>query len=232
MEGTGMTRVLITDDQTLMRMGFSMVVDAADDLEVVGEAADGNACLTQVKALHPDVVLMDIRMPGMDGIEATRRISAEYPDTKVLILTTFDLDEYAFSALQAGASGFLLKDAEPAMVVSAIRTVASGDAVVSPRITRRMIELFADKMPATGESDHTRPAPATAVIEKCGLTAREAEVWSYMARGLSNAEIADTLFLSTTTIKTHVGNILSKLGVRDRVQAVVVAYEHGLLDGE
>ncbi|OKL50271.1 response regulator [Boudabousia marimammalium] len=224
-----MIRVLITDDQSLMRMGFGMVIGAEEDMEVVGEASNGLVALQQVKALKPDVVLMDVRMPEMDGIAATKAIAEEYPETKILILTTFDLDEYAFAALQAGASGFLLKDAEPASVVDAIRAIAGGDAVVSPRITRRMIELFADRMPRESDSTGSRPIEALQVIENSKLTSREVEVWKLLARGLSNHEIAEKLFLSTTTIKTHVGNILAKLGVRDRVQAVVVAYEHNLL---
>jgi len=217
-------RVLLVDDQALMRMGFAMVLDAEDDIEVVGEAGDGEAALTQVRALDPHVVLMDVRMPGMNGIEATRRIVADFPHVRVLVLTTFDLDEYAFAALRAGASGFLLKDAEPSALVAAIRTVASGDAVVSPRVTRRMLELFASHLPVSAdEPDHdTDPRLAA-------LTPREVEVWGAIARGLSNHEIADEFFLSEATVKTHVGNVLSKLGVRDRVQAVIVAYEWGIV---
>jgi DNA-binding NarL/FixJ family response regulator len=222
----GPVRVLLVDDQALLRMGFALVLDAEDDLEVVGEAGDGRAALAQVAALRPDVVLMDVRMPGMNGIEATERVVAEHPGTRVLILTTFDLDEYAFAALRAGASGFLLKDARPAELVAAIRAVASGDAVVSPRVTRRMLEMFADRLPAQAEPG---PGGAAGVDPRLGgLTPRELEVLGAVAEGLSNAEIAARFFLSEATVKTHVGRILAKLGVRDRVQAVVLAYETGL----
>jgi DNA-binding NarL/FixJ family response regulator len=219
-----MISVLLVDDQTLIRMGMRLVLEAAGDLTVVGEAGDGSAALTQVAALDPDVVLMDVRMPGMNGIEATGRIAAEHPRSRVLILTTFDLDEYAFEGLRAGASGFLLKDAPPADLVAAVRTVASGDAVVSPRITRRMLELFADRMPEAGAAQ--RP-PLDPRLDS--LTPRETEVLQAVAQGLSNQEIADRLVLSETTVKTHVGRVLAKLGVRDRVQAVVLAYETGLV---
>lgn len=219
-----MTRVLLVDDQALLRMGFRLVLEAEDDLEVVGEAGDGTQALEQVRELAPDVVLMDVRMPGMNGIDATTRIVAEHPDTRVLILTTFDLDEYAFAALRAGASGFLLKDARPAELVAAIRTVASGDAVVSPRVTRRMLELFAGRLPEPDAAEDAGPDPRLG-----GLTPRELEVLRAVAEGLSNAEVATRLFLSEATVKTHVGRILGKLGVRDRVQAVVLAYETGLV---
>ena len=222
MAAAGMIRVLLADDQALIRMGFRMVLDAEADIEVVGEAADGAAAITQAKALNPDVVLMDIRMPGVNGIEATAEITRTL-DTKVLILTTFDLDEYAFGGLRAGASGFLLKDTRPAELIEAIRTVASGEAVVSPRITRRMLEMFAGQLPsgatASGQGD---PRIAS-------LTPRETEILCLVARGMSNAEIAAELVVSATTVKTHVGSVLAKLGVRDRVQAVVVAYETGLV---
>lgn len=217
----GTIRVLLADDQSLLRMGFRMVLDAEDDLEVVGEASDGTSAVQMVRALTPDVVLMDVRMPGVDGIEATSRIVEEHPDVRVLILTTFDLDEYAFAGLRAGASGFLLKDIPPAELTAAIRTVARGDAVVSPRVTRRMLELFAAQMPCETE-DGELPVP-DARIER--LTAREREVFVLMAKGLSNGEIAAHLVVSETTVKTHVGSILAKLEVRDRVQAVVLAYE-------
>lgn len=218
-------RVLLVDDQALMRMGFAMVLDAEDDLEVVGEAGDGATALAQVRALRPDVVLMDVRMPGMNGIEATERLTAEHPEVRVLVLTTFDLDEYAFAALRAGASGFLLKDAEPAALVTAIRTVASGEAVVAPRVTRRMLELFAPHLPVHPDAPPTATDPRLA-----DLTPREVEVLRAVARGLSNAEIATELVLSEATVKTHVGRILAKLEVRDRVQAVIVAYETGLVE--
>ena len=221
MAAAGMIRVLLADDQALIRMGFRMVLDAEADIEVVGEAADGAAAITQAKALNPDVVLMDIRMPGVNGIEATAEITRTL-DTKVLILTTFDLDEYAFGGLRAGASGFLLKDTRPAELIEAIRTVASGEAVVSPRITRRMLEMFAGQLPS-GATASGQVDPRIA-----SLTPRETEILCLVARGMSNAEIAE-LVVSATTVKTHVGSVLAKLGVRDRVQAVVVAYETGLV---
>lgn len=222
MAAAGMIRVLLADDQALIRMGFRMVLDAEADIEVVGEAADGAAAITQAKALNPDVVLMDIRMPGVNGIEATAEITCTL-DTKVLILTTFDLDEYAFGGLRAGASGFLLKDTRPAELIEAIRTVASGEAVVSPRITRRMLEMFAGQLPS-GATASGQVDPRIA-----SLTPRETEILCLVARGMSNAEIAAELVVSATTVKTHVGSVLAKLGVRDRVQAVVVAYETGLV---
>ena len=222
MAAAGMIRVLLADDQALIRMGFRMVLDAEADIEVMGEAADGAAAITQAEALNPDVVLMDIRMPGVNGIEATAEITRTL-DTKVLILTTFDLDEYAFGGLRAGASGFLLKDTRPAELIEAIRTVASGEAVVSPRITRRMLEMFAGQLPSgTATSGQVDPRIAS-------LTPRETEILRLVARGMSNAEIAAELVVSATTVKTHVGSVLAKLGVRDRVQAVVVAYETGLV---
>ncbi len=222
---TDLIRVLLVDDQALMRMGFAMVLDAEEDLEVVGEAGDGAAALIQVEALAPDVVLMDVRMPGMNGIDATKQIVAKHPEVRVLVLTTFDLDEYAFAALRAGASGFLLKDTEPAALVAAIRTVASGDAVVAPRVTRRMLELFAPHLPVNPGQPTSKTDPRLAA-----LTPRELEVLRAVARGLSNTEIATEFFVSEATVKTHIGNILSKLDVRDRVQAVILAYESGLVD--
>ena len=221
-----MITVLLVDDQSLIRMGLRLVLEAAEDVTVVGEAGDGAAALTQVGSLDPDVVLMDIRMPGMNGIDATAGIAAEHPRSRVLILTTFDLDEYAFAALRAGASGFLIKDAPPADLVQAIRTVASGDAVVSPRVTRRMLDLFADRIPeSSGPS-----GPQRSIDPRLqSLTPREEEVLRAVAEGLSNLEIAERLVVSETTVKTHVGRILAKLGVRDRVQAVVFAYEAGLV---
>ncbi|WP_250448284.1 response regulator transcription factor [Actinotalea sp. C106] len=219
-----MTDVLLVDDQALLRMGFRLVLEAEADLTVVGEASDGRAAVEQVAALRPEVVLMDVRMPGTNGIDATTQIVAEHPRTKVLILTTFDVDEYAFAALRAGASGFLLKDARPAELVAAIRSVASGDAVVSPRVTRRMLEMFAGHLPTPQDGPPTDLDPRLAE-----LTPRELEVLRTVAQGLSNAEIATRLFLSEATVKTHVGRILAKLEVRDRVQAVVLAYETGLV---
>ena len=222
-EVSGPISVVLADVQALMRMGFRMVLEAEDDINVVGEASDGTAALAQAKALHPDVILMDVRMPGMNGIEATELIARECPGTRVLILTTFDLDEYAFAGLRAGASGFLLKDTRPTELAEAIRTVASGEAVVSPRITQRMLEMFASSLPNSG-----KPAqPSDPRIDS--LTPREKEILVLMSQGMSNAEIADRLVVSATTVKTHVGNVLAKLDVRDRVQAVVVAYETGLM---
>lgn len=210
-------RVLIVDDQQLIRLGFRMVLDAAEGIEVVGEAEDGDAALRCVASSSPDVVLMDVRMPGVDGIEATARIRAEHPGVAVLVLTTFDLDEYAFGALRAGAGGFLLKDARRDELVAAVRAVAAGEATLAPRITRRMIELVT----ATG-------LPAPQPVAPSSLTAREADVLAAMARGLTNLEIAAELFLSESTVKTHVGRILTKLPARDRVHAVLIA--HGLAD--
>ena len=222
-EVSGPISVVLADDQALMRMGFRMVLEAEEDINVVGEASDGTAALAQAKALHPDVILMDVRMPGMNGIEATELIARECPGTRVLILTTFDLDEYAFAGLRAGASGFLLKDTRPTGLAEAIRTVASGEAVVSPRVTQRMLEMFAPSLPNSG-------APTQASDPRIdSLTPREKEILVLMSQGLSNAEIADHLVVSATTVKTHVGNVLAKLDVRDRVQAVVVAYETGLM---
>jgi DNA-binding NarL/FixJ family response regulator len=217
-------RVVLVDDQPLLRTGFRMILHATDDVSVVGEAADGGAAVTQVAELKPDVVLMDIRMPGMDGIEATRRIVASGSTSRVLILTTFDLDEYAFAGLRAGASGFLLKDVPPAELTSAIRAVASGDAVVSPRITRELLDRYATSLPPTG--GEATPAVHPILSQ---LTEREGEVLLAIASGLSNAEIAAQLVLSEATVKTHVTRILGKLGLRDRVQVVVLAYEQHLV---
>ena len=220
---SGPISVVLADDQALMRMGFRMVLEAEDDINVVGEASDGTAALAQAKALNPDIILMDVRMPGMNGIEATGLITRECPGTRVLILTTFDLDDYAFAGLRAGASGFLLKDTRPTELAEAIRTVASGEAVVSPRITQRMLEMFASSLPNSG-------TPAQASDPRIdSLTPREKEILVLMSQGMSNAEIAEHLVVSATTVKTHVGNVLAKLDVRDRVQAVVVAYETGLM---
>ncbi len=214
-------RVLLVDDQSMLRLGFRMVLAAEEGIEVVGEAGDGAAGVAMTKALRPDVVLMDVRMPGVDGIEATRRILAEAPEVRVVVLTTFDLDEYAFAALRAGASGFLLKDARPAELVGAIRSVAAGDAAVAPRVTRRMLELFAERLPDAG-------AAPRADERLAGLTPREREIFAALGEGLSNAEIAERFVLSEATVKTHVARVLGKLGLRDRVQAVVLAYETGV----
>jgi DNA-binding NarL/FixJ family response regulator len=220
--------VLIADDQQLVRTGFRMILADEPDIEVVAEANNGEEAFRLVSELRPDVVLMDIRMPGIDGIEATRRIvSHQGPTTtKVLILTTFDLDEYAFAGLRAGASGFLLKDVPPAELIAAIRSVAAGDAVVSPRITRELLTRYAADLPV-GTTAEAADAPHP-ILEK--LTEREGDVMLALARGLSNAEIAQELFLSEATVKTHVTRILGKLELRDRVQAVVLAYERGLVD--
>ena len=213
-------RVLIADDQALVRAGFKMILDAEDDLDVVGEAADGSEAVEKARRLKPDVVLMDIRMPQVDGIEATRRVVAldSASPVRVLMLTTFDLNEYVYEALRAGASGFLLKDVPPEQLAAGIRVVAQGDALLAPSITRRLIQEFAS----------ASPSPATPPKGLDELTARELEVFKLIARGLSNAEIAAELVVSETTVKTHVARVLMKLGLRDRVQAVVLAYESGV----
>jgi DNA-binding NarL/FixJ family response regulator len=216
------TRILLVDDQELLRMGFRMVLDAQDDLEVVGEAGDGAEAVALALELEPDVVLMDVRMPGMDGVQATRALVDGGSRSHVIILTTFDLDEYAHAALRAGASGFLLKDAPTADLLSAIRAVASGDAVVAPSTTRRLLATIAHQLPIA-------EASVAAAPELSSLTPREHEVLIAVARGLSNAEIADELVLSEATVKTHVGRILAKLGLRDRVQIVIYAYDRGLV---
>ncbi len=221
-------RVLLVDDQALLRMGFRMILAAEDDIDVVGEAGDGETGVAQAAALRPDVVLMDVRMPGTNGIEATERIVAAQPSSRVIILTTFDLDEYAFAALRAGASGFLLKDAKPDDLVAAIRAVASGDAAVSPRITRRMLEMFSGQLPQDGGAAPTTAATGRDDPRLAELTARELEVFEALGEGLTNAEIAGRFVLSEATVKTHVGRVLGKLGLRDRVQAVVLAYETGV----
>jgi len=213
-----MIRVLVADDQALVRTGFRMIISAEPDLEVVGDVADGEAAVSTAARERPDVILMDVRMPTLDGIAATKRIVEQRRDARVLILSTYDLDEYVYEALRAGASGFLLKDAPPEQLVEAIRVVARGDALLAPRITRRLIEEFARRTPPR--------APAGALDE---LTEREREVLRLIARGMSNAEIAAALVVSETTVKTHVARILDKLDVRDRVQAVVAAYESGLV---
>ncbi len=223
-------RVVLADDQALLRKGFRMILEAEDGIEIVGEAADGSDAVRLVELYTPDVVLMDVRMPVLDGIEATRAIttSPASGETRVLILTTFDLDEYAFSALRAGASGFLLKDVPPAELVAAIRTVARGDAVVSPRVTRRLLEEYADSLPdLTPDGDGAATGDAHPAL--ASLTDREREVLLAVADGLSNAEIAERLYVSEATVKSHVGRLLAKLGLRDRVQAVVFAFQSGLV---
>ena len=217
-----MIRVLLVDDQSLLRMGFRLILEAEPDMEVVGEAGDGASGVSMASALHPDVVLMDVRMPGMDGIKATASIIAAGPASKVLILTTFDLDQYVFAGLKAGASGFMLKDAPPAELLAAIRTVAGGDAVLAPTTTRRLIDQFAPLLPDPGKQQDR-----DAMLSK--LTDRERTVFAELAAGRSNREIADDLHLSEGTVKVHVGRILAKLDLRDRVQAVVLAYESGLI---
>ncbi|HEX3803627.1 MAG TPA: response regulator transcription factor [Solirubrobacteraceae bacterium] len=217
------TRLLLVDDQELMRMGFRMVIDSQPDLEVVGEASNGREAIQAVERLAPDVLLMDVRMPEMDGVEATRQLVAANTQARVIILTTFDLDEYVYEALHAGASGFLLKDANPGELLSAIRTVAAGDAVIAPSVTRRLLSNFAHRLPSPGSRD---PGEHARLDQ---LTTREREVLLLVARSLSNAEIADKLFVSEATVKSHVGRILAKLHLRDRVQIVVFAYETGLV---
>jgi DNA-binding NarL/FixJ family response regulator len=215
--------VLLVDDHPLIRMGFRLVLDAEPDIEVIGEAGDGTAAVSMCSALRPDVVLMDVRMPGHDGIEATRAIVAAGLPSKVLILTTFDLDDYIYAGLRAGASGFLLKDTQPASLVAAIHTIAAGDAVLAPAATTRLVRTFAERPPPGPPSGH----PGAQLRQP--LTSRERDVFSRIAAGLSNSEIAASLFLSEGTVKIHVGRILAKLGLRDRVQAVVLAYESGLV---
>jgi DNA-binding NarL/FixJ family response regulator len=214
-------RVLLCDDQALVRDGFRMILDAEADMEVVGEAREGAEAVDLTKRLLPRVVLMDVRMPGTDGIEATRRILRSGVESRVLILTTFDLDEYVYEALRAGASGFLLKDVTAQQLVEGVRVIAQGEALLAPTVTRRLLERFAPTLPGSDDA----PPPALS-----SLTERELEILTQLARGLSNAELGATLYLSEPTIKTHLSNIFRKLGVRDRVQAVIAAYEAGLVE--
>ena len=213
-------RVLIADDQALVRAGFRMILEAQPDIAVVGEAADGDAAVRQAQRLRPDVVLMDVRMPGSDGLEATRQLMAgEAAPPRIVILTTFDLDEYVYAAIRSGACGFLLKDVTPEQLVAAVRSVAVGDALLAPSITRRLVERFA----------HPAAEPSGGAEALAGLTAREMDVFRLLARGMSNAEIADALVVTEATVKTHVAAILAKLDLRNRAQAVVFAYESGLV---
>ena len=214
-----MIRVLLVDDQALVRAGFKALLDAQDDIEVVGEAADGAEAVALATEHDPDVILMDIRMPGMDGLEATRRIAATLPGVRVIMLTTFDLDEHVFEALQHGAAGFLVKDTEPTELLRGVRVVASGDALLTPNITRRLISEFTSQRPRSG--------PSPAELEE--LTEREREVVGLVALGLSNDEIAETLVISPATAKTHVSRAMMKVGARDRAQLVVLAYQSGLV---
>ena len=214
-----MIRVLLADDQELVRSGFRLILELVDGIEVVGEAPDGREAVRLAKELQPDVVLMDVRMPELDGIEATRRLRQADVDARVLVLTTFDLDEYVYGAMRAGASGFLLKDAPREQLVTAIRTVARGEALLAPAVTKRLIERFVD-----------RPSPVETAPALAELSARELEVLRLVARGLSNTEIANELIIGAATVKTHVTRVLRKLGIRDRVQAVVLAYESGVVE--
>ena len=211
-------RVVVADDQELVRTGLRMVLEVEDDIDLVGEAHDGEEAVQMVRELHPDVTLMDIRMPNVDGLEATRRILHDNSETRVVILTTFDLDEYVYQALQAGASGFVLKDIPPEQLVASVRSVAAGDTMLSPTVTKRLIESFV-----------RTPLPAPPPPEIADLTPRELEMLKLVARGMSNAEMAAEAFVSEPTVKTHVARILMKLGLRDRVQIAVYAHEHSLV---
>ena len=217
-----MTTVLIADDQALVRVGLRKILESEPEMTVVGEAPDGEDAVASARRLRPEVVLMDIRMPVLDGIEATRRIVSDQPSTRVLILTTFGLDGYVFDALRAGASGFMLKDAPPEEILAAVRIVASGEALLAPAVTRAVVEEFTRQRPAPAD-----PGSLPAAVDE--LTPRELEVLHLLARGLSNPEICDRLVISEATAKTHVARILQKLGLRDRVQAVIYAYESGLV---
>ncbi|MFH9723290.1 response regulator [Streptomyces sp. NPDC017254] len=219
-----MTTVLIADDQPMQRFGFRMLLESQDDMTVVGEASNGTEAIRLVDRHHPDVVLMDIRMPGLDGIEATRRIIATGARTRILIVTTFDLDAYAYDGLRAGASGFLVKDAQPEELLAGIRAVASGDAVVAPSLTRRLLDAYIHHLPASATTD---PGPEDARLT--ALTEREREILTVIGQGWTNTEIAERLHLAESTVKTHIGRILAKTGARDRVQAVILAYDTQLV---
>ncbi|MER5310978.1 response regulator transcription factor [Streptomyces sp. NPDC002773] len=220
-----MTTVLIADDQPMQRFGFRMLLESQDDMTVVGEASNGADAIRLVDRFHPDVVLMDIRMPGLDGIEATRRIIATGARTRILIVTTFDLDEYAYDGLRAGASGFLVKDAQPEELLAGVRAVASGDAVVAPSLTRRLLDAYIHHLPpAAAATTPTQEDPRLA-----SLTDREREILTVIGQGWTNTEIAERLHLAESTVKTHVGRILAKTGARDRVQAVILAYDTQLV---
>jgi DNA-binding NarL/FixJ family response regulator len=212
-------RVLLCDDQALVRGGFRMILEARPDLQVVGEAADGAQAVSLARQTQPDVILMDVRMPHLDGVQATRQIVAGGSPARILVLTTYDLDEYVYAAIRAGASGFLLKDVQPAQLAEAIRVIAAGDALLAPSVTRRLLGQFARTLPA----QRATPASLSA------LTEREAEVLRLLAAGLSNAELAGRLYISEATVKSHVSSLLRKLGLRDRVQAVILAYDAGLV---
>lgn len=227
--GDGPIRLFLVDDQELVRAGFRMVLDAQSDMTVVGEAGDGAAALDAIGATRPDVVLMDIRMPRLDGVEATRRLQQRDDPARVLVLTTFDLDEYVYAALKAGASGFLLKDAGPAELLLAIRAVHAGDAAMAPSTTRRMLERFVPDLPDAGEESTAAAQRRAATARLAPLTDREHEVLEAVGRGLTNSEIAAELFLAEATVKTHIGRVLHKLGLRDRVHMVITAYETGLV---
>ncbi|MGV4889134.1 response regulator [Streptomyces viridosporus] len=221
-----MTTVLIADDQPLQRFGFRMLLESQDDMTVLGEAANGTEAIRMTTELHPDVVLMDIRMPGLDGIEATRRIVATGDRTRVLILTTFDLDEYAYAGLRAGASGFLVKDVRPEELLSGIRAVATGDAVVAPSLTRRLLDAYAHHLPV----GDTEEKPTSDDPRLSALTEREREILTVIGKGWTNTEIATRFHLAESTVKTHVGRILAKTGSRDRIQAVILAYDAKLVE--
>ncbi|MDI9835775.1 response regulator transcription factor [Streptomyces sp. KAU_LT] len=225
-----MTTVLIADDQTLQRFGFRMLLESQDDMTVLGEAANGSEAVRMTADLSPDVVLMDVRMPGLDGIEATRRITAAGARTRVLILTTFDLDEYAYAGLRAGASGFLVKDAQPEELLAGIRAVATGDAVVAPSLTRRLLDAYVHHLPSeTPQADRAGKGRPGDDPRLSALTEREREILTVVGRGWTNTEIAARLHLAESTVKTHVGRILAKTNSRDRIQAVILAYDAGLV---